>query len=117
MGMFDYLIHDGVEYQTKDTADQYMSEYRIVNGRLIGDEWHLEPVPKAERPHPDAPDGSLDSFIGSVRRVVDKADVDQNYHGYLWAIGGAPDYQRYRAKFTNGNLVEWCPVSEDGKHG
>ncbi len=107
MGMFDYLTHEGVEYQTKDTPDQYMSSYRIVNGRLLGEEWHMETVPKAERTFPDAADDSPLALCGCMRRVIDKADVDQNWHGYLYAIGDGPDYPEYRAKFTDGNLVEW----------
>ncbi len=112
MGMFDYLVHEGVEYQTKDTPDQGMSHYRIVNGRLLWDEYHLETVPKTERPYPN--DDGIMGMIGSVCTVIDKTDVDQNWHGYLYATGPGPDYAEYRAKFTDGNLMEWKKVSSDG---
>lgn len=107
MGMFDYITHDGRRYQTKDTPDQYLSEYRILNGRLLGDEWHNETVPKAERPYPNAPDGSLMALVGCMRRVIDKADVDLNWHGYIYMVPDVGDHDDfdYRAKFTDGNLV------------
>ncbi len=114
MGMFDYVTHEGRRYQTKDTPDQYLSEYRIVNGRLLGDEWHSATVPKAERPYPDAPDDSIDAWIGSMRRVIDKADVDLNWHGYLDMVD--EELADYRAKFSDGNLVsfERLPDSATG---
>lgn len=104
--MFDYLTYEGRQYQTKDTPDQYMSEYRIVAGRLVGDEWHMEETPWNERPFPLAK-GVM------MRRVIDRAGVDQEWHGYLYLCGPAPDWRRHRAKFTDGNLVEFIEVQED----
>jgi hypothetical protein len=116
MGVFDYVKHDGRRYQTKDTPDQWMHEYRIVGGRLLGDEWHTELVPKAERPYPDAADDDMMSFVGSVRVVIDKADVDQNWHGYLDLAEDEPPYRSHRAKFTDGNLVEFvCTERTDNQ--
>jgi len=114
MGMFDYITHEGRRYQTKDTPDQYLSEYRIVNGRLLGDEWHTESVPKAERPHPDAPDDSFLALVGCMRRVIDKADIDLNWHGYIDMVPdiGDDDDADYRAKFTDGNLVSFERLSQ-----
>lgn len=105
MGMFDYLTHEGVRYQTKDTPDQYLSEYRIVNGRLLTDEWHMEEVPKAERPHPEAPDGDLLAILGCMRRVVDRTDVDLNWHGYINMVPDDGSGGECLAKFTDGDLV------------
>lgn len=76
MGMFDYVTIAGKEFQSKDTPDQFLSHYRVVNGRLM-------------------------------RRVIDKADVDQNWHGYLYLTAGQDEgYTTYRAKFTDGTLIE-----------
>jgi hypothetical protein len=110
--MFDYVLHEGRRYQTKDTPDQYMSEYRIVDGRLLWDEYHMESVPKQQRPHPD--DDGILGLIGSLKRVVDKENVDQNWHGYLYMVPdiGDPDRGTYRAKFTDGTLVEFIKVEE-----
>lgn len=114
MGMFDYITHEGRRYQTKDTPDQYLSEYRIVNGRLLGDVWHMESVPKAQCPYPDAPESSLLSIVGCMQRVIDKADVDLNWHGYIHMVPdvGDDDSADYRAKFTDGNLVAFERLSQ-----
>ncbi|HKO88765.1 MAG TPA: hypothetical protein VJU83_09655 [Burkholderiales bacterium] len=115
MGMFDRLHHEGKVYQTKDLSCT-LDELRIVGGRLICDEWHYEDVPKAERPYPDAPEGSLQSICGTIRRVVDRENVDMNYHGILTGcIESGPEYRRFTAKFTDGNLVSFVldvPSSE-----
>ena len=107
MGMFDYVTHEGVQYQTKDTPMQWLHEYRIENGRLVTHEGHIEAVPKNERPYPEA-DG-LRGLFGSVRFVVDRHNVDQEWHGYLYLI--APNGDEFRAKFTDGNLVQFDRVS------
>lgn len=112
MGMFDYVKHEGRLYQTKDTPDQYMTVYRIVNGRLLGDEWHVEEVPKSERPHPDAPDDDIRSLFGCMRRVVDKADIDLEWHGYIDMVPDDGSGGDYRAKFTDGTLVEFVRLPE-----
>lgn len=105
--MFDYITHEGKRYQTKDTADQYLSDYRIVNGRLVTDQWHQEIVPKAERPYPDAPDSDIRGLFGSLRRVIDRPDVDLNWHGYIEMVPDDGSGGDYRAKFTDGTLVEF----------
>ena len=107
MGMYDYVTHEGKRYQSKDTPDQGMSEYRIVGGRLLGDEWHYEMVPESERPDPQC------LILGCMRRIIDTADVDLNWHGYLYMSAGEEEqYATYRAKFTDGNLVEFIKSEE-----
>ena len=84
MGMFDYVqcdyplpdgrVVDGPVFQTKD-FDCGMDIVRISRaGRLVLREWHFVDVPKAERPYPDAEEGSIESMCGIVRRVVVAAD-------------------------------------------
>lgn len=111
MGMFDYVTYEGRLYQTHDTPDQYMVTYRIVNGRLIGDEWHVESVPWNERRYPL--DKGLLHLAGSIRRVIDKADVDLNWHGYLELCADEGPHREYRAKFTDGNLVEFVCLTPE----
>lgn len=111
MGMFDYVTHEGQRYQCKDTPDQFLSEYRIVGGRLLGDEWHTEIVPWNERPYPLAKGGM--HICGSLRRVIDQADIDQNWHGYLW-LWPEEGKTEMRAKFTDGNLVELVEAERAG---
>jgi hypothetical protein len=105
MGMFDYITHEGSRYQTKDTPDQYLSEYRIENGRLVFDEYHVEDVPKEQRPYPD--DDGLLGWIGSQRRIIDQSSVDQHWHGYIDMVPDDGSGGSFRAKFTDGNLVSF----------
>lgn len=123
MGVFDYLrcqhpLPDGfdpskVEWQTKDTDDQYLSLYTITaDGRLVSDDWHMEDVPKAERPYPN--DDGLLGLCGSMRRIVDKADVPRDFHGDIHFYGNdgdwnSPDgywWREYRARFSEGKLLQ-----------
>lgn len=124
MGMFDYLtckhpLPDGfdpsrIDWQTKDTDDQYLSRYTITeDGKLVSDDWHQEDVPQAERPYPDAEPGSLQSICGMLRRVVDKPDVERPFHGDLYFYGNDGDFnspdgytwREYRARFSEGKLL------------
>lgn len=127
MGMFDTVLlvghslpDDGEKHretewwQTKD-FDCTMEPIRIQHGRLVRDEWHYEDVPKAERPFPDAPEGDLRSWCGSLRRVIDRQDVDMNFHGvmeFYTYITETKESFRYHAKFTDGNLVSITRLPE-----
>jgi len=119
MGMFDWLdckypLPDGHvskdhEFQTKDTPLQFLEVYTITAaGRLVADECHYEEVTKEfwERVEKDAK--ASDDLRGRVRRVVDSADVDQNFHGALVFYGDSETdgfWRTYRARFTDGALV------------
>jgi hypothetical protein len=124
MGMFDYLkcehpLPDGytgpADWQTKDTDDQYLSLYTITaDGRLVSDDWHMEEVPLAERPYPDAEPGSFQSICGIARRVVDRANVERPFHGDLFFYSATDGdfndaagytWREYRARFTEGKLL------------
>ena len=117
MGMFDWLKCEaelpetplpppnGV-FQTKDTPDQGLTLYTITaDGRLTWRPYHMEEVPKAERPYPD--DDGLYGIIGSIRRV--EADVeDVPFHGdVIFYDANHPDvgWWEYRARFTEGRLA------------
>jgi hypothetical protein len=114
MGMFDYVksersLPDGFqgELQSKDfdcdmTLIKITAEGRLIIDRVI--EW--AEVPKAERPYPNAPDGSLESICGSVRFVTNPVDLD--YHGTFnfYGTDRIGNWHEYNAKFTDGNLVE-----------
>lgn len=117
MGMFDWLrveaplpntpvpAPDGTIFQTKDTPDQYMTLHWITaDGDLMWRPYEMEEVPKAERMYPDAPDDSLFSLLGCIRRVErDPERID--FHGdvefYHYGDGGG---WCYRARFTEGKL-------------
>ena len=119
--MFDYVVchaplpdstrPSGRTFQTKDFEYPSMDIYTITAaGRLMVEDVHFDEVPKAERPYPDAPDDSLLSLLGSMRRVVDGSH-DVGLHGdlhfYEWHDnhdGGAGEWEEYRARFTLGQL-------------
>jgi hypothetical protein len=105
MGMFDTLHYEDKEYQTKD-FECIMETYRIVNKRLLKDEYHYEEVPKEQRPYPDGK-GIL-KMCGCVKKVIDKKDVDVEYHGIFEAhyIDNNKNFHSELFKFTDGNLVE-----------
>jgi hypothetical protein len=131
MGMFDYIrclypFPDGftedIEYQTKDTEAQFLNNYTITKeGRLVHHTVTVHDVPKAERPYPEAAEGSFESFIGCMRSIPDK-DVEVPFHGdlvfytsnhssigpdgYLTSDGKHGWWREYTATFDHGTLVK-----------
>ncbi len=114
MGMFDYIKCNmplpetpvpppSHGFQTKDTPDQYMTEYTITeDGRLSWKPYRIEEVPKAERPYPDAEDGSLRALCGILRRAESDAEF-VDYHGDIFFYaGGKGRWWEYKARFTDG---------------
>jgi len=114
MGMFDYVLSekplpDGFsgELQTKDFDCDMTTITITTDGRLLIDRIiERVKVPRAERRYPDAPNGSIDSFIGSVRSI--KKRVDLEHHGMFNFYGNDSDgvWHEYNAKFTDGALVD-----------
>lgn len=131
MGLFDYIrceypLPDGFDgdltYQTKDTPAYYMEHYTITaEGKLIHHSVTYETRPKAERPFPDAEEGSWRALAGSVR-AVPAGSVEVPFHGalnfYTSNIGAsgphgyATDddepgwYRDYVALFDRGQLIK-----------
>ena len=111
MGMFDdlrceYPLPDGYEgtvFQTKDTPTQFLEKYTIrKDGVLVHHSVRYESVPRAERPYPDAPEGSLESMIGSCRSVP-VGDVILEFHGVLRFYDGTREYE---ALYDRGKLLK-----------
>ena len=120
MGMFDYVrseiaLPDGFagELQTKDLDCDMTVALIRADGRLLIEDSEWEAVPKAERPYPDAPDGSIEALAGSMR-TVNRRWRDLQYHGDLSFYGyeqGKPGAHEYKARFTDGQLVRIEQVS------
>lgn len=141
--MFDYIkcevpLPDGweaEELQTKDIEQVCWMATHIITkeGRLMIDEGHNETVPLMERPKwkPEWGDSieaqrehGLEALIGCMRWVSNYKDA--NYHGYLRFYGHETikvdddddnpvlRWHEYRAKFTDGHLVEITQVNIDG---
>lgn len=114
MGMFDYVrcemplpetdaMPKVALFQTKDTPDQYMTVYTITaDGRLAWRPCEMESVPEAERPYPDAPDGSALALAGCMRRVESEPEF-LDYHGDLFFYHyHEGTWWEYKARFTEG---------------
>ena len=101
MGMFDTLHYEDKEYQTKD-FECLLDVYRIVNKRLLKDDYHYEEVTPKEGGYP------------RFQRVIDKKDVDKNFHGIFEAhyLDEKNNYHSELFKFTDGNLVEVIKQNE-----
>ena len=135
MGMFDYLrceadTPDGWKpanglFQTKD-LDCTLEVHRITaDGRLMRTEIvGYDDVPESEWEYRDAKPGTLEAIWheGSKHRPR-RREVEEPWHGYIEFYGNevigheaAPRYptgkrpvyrwHEYRAKFTDGRLVE-----------
>lgn len=117
MGVFDYLrvdyaLPDGAPdygWQTKDTPEQYLSEYHI---REDGSIWHL---PRESRTNEGAPPQPSSSYtdLAAWRRewsyVVDLPPVRQN-------ITGAVNFYTYgHEDDPSGSWWEFCALYDDGK--
>lgn len=126
MGMFDYirceypLPDEGaneLEYQTKDTPDQFMEHYLITSdGRLLKT---TESVAYTEKEYE-----KLEPSAWGVRPWFRRVKIEEEvpYHGYIefyssnimasgprgvvTANKAEPTWWEYRAKFTDGKLVE-----------
>jgi hypothetical protein len=112
MGMFDYVNYKGAIYQTKDLSCVMETLTITEDGRLVHDESHWEPVEKKDRPHPN--DDGLLGMMGSFKTVVDRENVDLNYHGYLnfYRHTDSGKWEEFNAKFTDGKLVEILPTPQ-----
>lgn len=114
MSMFDYIrcevpLPDGFEgtplFQTKD-FECVLATHAIREDGLYLDDGHYETVPKAERTHPNAEEGTLEGLKGSLRWVPNPV-LHREAHGVINFYGNdaAGKWHEYKAKFTDGQLV------------
>lgn len=112
--MFDEVHFRGNVYQTKDFESEMLHYFIEYDNRLYRDVGFRESVPKAERPYPDAPEGSLEAFFGCMRWVSTGRE-DTNYHGMMniYRSIGNGGWEEFNLKFTDGVLVD-CKEVKDG---
>ena len=111
-----------LEFQSKDTDRQALDNYEITEqGRLMYEAYDVETVPEEERPNygkPEYETSPLAKFCGMIRHV-NQHWLDTNFHGFITfyaGIGrhGEDGYKwfEYKAKFTDGNLVELTKIED-----
>lgn len=97
-----------IRFQTKDFQNLFRT-YRVTeDGRLLEEEFHIEEVPKEERPFYDE---EIDGFeepgeevFGSMEHVTDGWH-EKDFHGVLHIVQGTDDHHyRYNLEFTRGVL-------------
>lgn len=126
MGMFDTVVHDGLEWQTRSIEPGLggtMDDYEVKDSRLWLKPYHLEDT-EEEVPAPPAEAGIVDimeSFHAGSRRV-DDPPVDAVFHGvidlYRTTSGGAHGpccYEYRRLVFVFGQLVSESPITEEAE--
>ena len=125
MGMYDHirclaplpdgLDATGIEFQTKDTDEQYLDDYTIrEDGTLIHHSVKIVSTPKEELPYPDAPEGSLLSICGIFKRVP-TGDVVVPFHGCLRFYGNdkSDKWHEYEALYDRGRLIRIDAVAQE----
>jgi len=114
MGMFDEIrcevpLPDDFEgdllFRTKD-FERVLATHAIKEDGLYLDDGHYETVPKAERPNPDAEEGTLEDLKGSLRWVPNLVHHHEA-HGIVNFYGddAAGKRHEYEAKFMDGQLI------------
>jgi hypothetical protein len=109
MGMFDHIHYQGREYQTKDTPEQSLDNYKIEQDSASG-EWHLW----YEEYDAEWVDGE-GLFGGSIKqsnhRWLHCADFDGEIRFYYYRTD--EDQEEYKALFMNGRMLKIrCTHSE-----
>lgn len=114
MSMFDRIrcevpLPDGFEgdplFLTKD-FERVLATHAIREDGLYLDDGHYETVPKAERPNPDAEEGTLAALQGSLRWMPNLVHHPEA-HGVINFYGddAAGKLHEYEAKFMDGELI------------
>ena len=98
MGMFDQLFYKGIEYQTKDTPNQSLDNYKIEDGKLFVEEYDAEWVDEED-----------DMFGGYCRhsneRWVHCHKFDGNITFYRNLDKTYKVWETYSALFMDGILL------------
>jgi hypothetical protein len=128
MGMFDTVMHEGLEWQTKSIepgCGGTMSDYEVKDSRLWLHPYHLEDT-GIEVPEPDHAEGfmaSMKAFHAKHRRVEDPPE-DSGFHGVLDLYRTLPrsdqdqsyQFEYRRLIFVLGQLLSEAPLTEDADH-
>jgi hypothetical protein len=130
-----------IQFQTTDLECSLGDDYTITReGRLIKHHKEYEECPEKQRPYYGTPQWNnwFGPLAGSLRVTAgSERDIDTNYHGWLHFYGGhtgelrmidphtgrdqlhpeACELFEYRAKFTDGKIVELVRVNAKDEKG
>lgn len=127
MGMFDTVMHNGLEWQTKSIEPSYggmMGDYEVKDSRLWLLPFHLEETDEEPaEPEPTEPLGRWFAFNARHRHVDDPPE-DTGFHGVLDLYRGLPrdsEDEPYKLEyrrliFVLGHLVSETPLADDAEH-
>ena len=107
MGMFDYLLYEGYEYQTKDTPKQFCDKFKLEKDQVSGvlGLWH-------ENYDAEWVEGE-GLFGGSIKQFNYRWEHCADFTGTIYfyredrANGGwkSDKWIEYKAKIIDGNCV------------
>ena len=105
MGMFDYITYGGVQYQTKDTPDQFMSDYEIR-----GDELWYRKVESNWVPNEETLFGGYLEEVSAEWIFCEKFDGAIRFYAYeketqVWI--------EYKALFMDGKMIKIARSEEN----
>ena len=109
MGMFDHVLYQGREYQTKDTPAQMLDNYKIEQDPESGD-WHLWYEEYDAEWIQDAGQMFGGSIKQSNHRWVCCDDFDGEIRFYYYK--SHEDQEEYRALFMDGRMLKIRLTSE-----
>jgi hypothetical protein len=107
MGMFDYLLYEGHQYQTKNTPSQLCDNYKIAYDQDSGHQYLWHENYDAEWVEDDG------LFGGTIRQFNHRWEHCADFTGILYfyredrANGGWKNdkWVEYKATIINGNCV------------
>lgn len=102
MGMFDKLIYNGKEYQTKDTPAQSIATYEIRNNEL----WYKDTQYKWV----EEPDNLFGGYLEEIsHKWVPMTDFNGVINFYIYKqrkITEEPYEEEYHSLFVNGKVLK-----------
>ena len=104
MGMFDYITYGGTQYQTKDTPDQFMSNYEIRGDEL----WYR----KVESEWIENEDTLFGGYLEEVSAEwLFLKDFDGSIVFYT-SDKESKEWIEYKALFMDGRMIKIVKVEE-----
>lgn len=107
--MFDYITYGGEKYQTKDTPDQFMSDYEIRGNEL----WYRKTETEWVEDENSLFGGHLEElsaewlFLKDFDGAIQFYRKDKENGGYK-----ADNWKEYKALFMDGRMIKIAEVKK-----